>query len=236
MWGLKQTTEWLHALESLFFPHLCAACGSNNIAREEIICFNCIANFPVTGFANQPDNPVEQLFWGRIPVMAACSQYYFTRSSTIQQALHGLKYKGNKEAGLVMGRLLGYSLKQSCRFSNIDAIVPLPLYPKKEESRGYNQAAIIASGIQDMLNIPVILNAVTRERHTDSQTHMNRIERWENVGDVFSLQKPELLEGKKILLTDDVITTGASLEACGGIIIKANIKALYIATLAFADQ
>jgi ComF family protein len=234
--GFRQTTEWLHAFASLFFPHLCAACGSNNIAREDAICFNCIAHFPVTGFANQPDNPIEKLFWGRIPVKAACSQFYFTRSSTIQQALHALKYKGNKEAGLVLGRLLGYSLKQSYRFSNIDAIVPLPLYPKKEKSRGYNQAAIIATGIQEMLHVPVILNAIIRVRHTDSQTHKNRIERWENVGDVFSLQKPELLEGKNILLTDDVITTGASLEACGSAMIKANLKALYIATLAFADQ
>jgi ComF family protein len=234
--GFKQTTEWLHAFGSLFFPHLCAACGSNNIARDEAICFNCMAHFPITGFANHPGNPVEKLFWGRIPVTAACSQFYFTRSSSIQHALHALKYKGNKDAGLVLGRLLGFSMEQSSRFSNIDAIVPLPLYPKKEQSRGYNQAEIIANGIRDVLKIPVITDAVIRTRYTGSQTNKTRIDRWKNVGDVFSLQKPELLKGKNILLTDDVITTGASLEACGETICRANIGALYIATLAFADQ
>jgi ComF family protein len=236
MSGFTQATEWLHAFGSLFFPHLCAGCSSNNIARDEAICFKCIAHFPITGFANQPGNPIEKIFWGRIPVSAACCQFYFTRSSTVQHALHALKYKNNKEAGIVMGRLLGYSLKQSSRFSNIDAIVPLPLYPKKEKSRGYNQAKIIAEGIQEALNIPVITDAVVRIKYTDSQTNKNRIDRWKNVGDVFSLQKPELLKGKKILLTDDVITTGASLEACGEAICEAEIEALYIATLAFADQ
>ncbi len=236
MSGFSQTTEWLHAFGTLFYPHLCAACGSNNIAGDEAICHHCIAHFPLTGFENQAGNPIEKLFWGRIPVTAASSQFYFTRSSTIQNALHALKYKSNKEAGIVMGRLLGYSLKQSNRFRNIDLIVPLPLYPKKEKKRGYNQAGIIAAGIQEVLNLPVITDAVTRIRYTDSQTNKNRIDRWKNVGDVFSLQKPALLRGKNILLTDDVITTGASLEACGESICQAGIGALYIATLAFSDQ
>jgi ComF family protein len=234
--GFKQTTEWLHAFGSVFFPHLCAACGSDNIATDEAICHHCIAHFPLTGFAAQPGNPVEKLFWGRIPVSAACSQFYFTRSSSIQNALHALKYKGNKDAGVVLGRLLGYSLVQSNRFGNIDAIVPLPLYPQKEKSRGYNQAAIIATGMQEVLKIPVITDAISRIRYTDSQTNKNRIDRWKNVGDVFSMQEAALLKGKNILLTDDVITTGASLEACGETLLKANIGELYIATLAFADQ
>ncbi|MGL6268735.1 MAG: ComF family protein [Chitinophagaceae bacterium] len=232
----SQTTEWFHAFCTLFYPHLCAGCGSNNIARDEAICHHCIAHFPVTGFENQQNNPIEKLFWGRIPVTAASSQYYFTRSSTIQNALHALKYKSNINAGMVMGRLLGYSLKQSDRFRNIDLIVPLPLYPKKEKNRGYNQAKIIAAGMQEVMNIPVITDAITRIRYTDSQTNKNRIDRWKNVGDVFSLQKPALLKGKNILLTDDVITTGASLEACGATLCKAEIGKLYIATLAFSDQ
>ncbi len=135
-----------------------------------------------------------------------------------------------------MGRLLGYSLKQSDRFSNIDVIVPLPLYPEKEKSRGYNQATVIAKGVQEILKIPLITDAIARNRYTDSQTNKNRMDRWKNVGGVFSLQKPEVLQAKKILLIDDVITTGASLEACGEVICQAGIKALYIATLAFADQ
>jgi ComF family protein len=234
--ALLHATEWLHAFGTLFFPHLCAGCGSNNIGRDEAICFRCISHFPKTNFAEQPGNPVEKLFWGRIPVSAASSQFYFTRSSTTQSALHALKYKGNKEAGIVMGRLLGHGLKQSDRFSNIDVIVPLPLYPGKEKKRGYNQATIIAKGVQDILKIPLITDAIARNRYTDSQTNKNRIERWKNVGGVFSMRNPESLRAKKILLIDDVITTGASLEACGEAICQAGIKALYIATLAFADQ
>jgi ComF family protein len=234
--ALSQATEWLHAFGALFYPHLCAGCGTNNIGRDEAICVKCISRFPVTGFANQPGNPIEKLFWGRIPVAAACSQFYFTRASTTQYALHALKYKGNKEAGMVMGRLLGYSLRQSDRFSNIDCIVPLPLYPEKERIRGYNQSTVIAKGVQDILKTDLITDAIARNRYTDSQTHKNRIERWKNVGGVFCLQKPESLQGKKILLIDDVVTTGASLEACGEAIGNAGIKALYIATLAFADQ
>jgi ComF family protein len=236
MSGFSQTTEWLHAFGALFFPHLCAGCGSNNIGRDEAICYRCISHFPKTNFASQPGNPIEKLFWGRIPVSAACSQFYFTRSSTTQSALHALKYKGNKEAGIVMGRLLGYSLQQSDRFSNIDGIVPLPLYPEKEKTRGYNQATVIAKGVQEILKVPLITEAIARNRYTESQTNKNRMERWQNVGGVFSLHKPEVLQAKKILLIDDVITTGASLEACGEVICQAGIKALYIATLAFADQ
>ena len=232
----SQAAEWLHAFGAVFFPHLCAGCGSNNIGRDEAICLRCITHFPKTNFADQPGNPVEKLFWGRIPVTAACSQFYFTRSSITQSALHALKYKGNKDAGIVMGRLLGYSLQQSGRFSNIDGIIPLPLYPEKEKTRGYNQATVIAKGVQDILKIPLITDAIARNRYTESQTHKNRIDRWKNVGGVFSLLKPEALQAKKILLIDDVITTGASLEACGEVIFQAGIKALYIATLAFADQ
>lgn len=233
---LSQTAAWLHAFGALFYPHLCAGCGNNNIRRDEAICFQCISRFPATGFADQPGNPIEKLFWGRIPVAAACSQFYFTRASITQHALHALKYKGNKDAGMVMGRLLGYSLQQSERFSNIDCIVPLPLYPEKERIRGYNQSTVIAEGVQDILKTALITDAIVRNRYTDSQTHKNRIDRWKNVGGVFSLQKPESLQGKKILLIDDVITTGASLEACGEAIRDAGIEALYIATLAFADQ
>jgi ComF family protein len=233
---LQQGSEWMYALGSLFFPHLCAGCGNNNIGSDEAICHHCLAHFPVTNFASQPHNPVEKLFWGQLKVTAASSAFYFNRSSGIQHALHELKYKNNKKTGHILGSLLGYSLLEGNRFSNINAIVPLPLYPDKERQRGYNQATIIAEGIQEILNIPLITDAVSRNRHTPSQTRKNRIERWENVDGVFTLKKSTALQGKKILLTDDVVTTGASLEACGEILWQAGIDSLYISTLAFAEQ
>ena len=236
MISLSTTTDWLQSLGSLFYPHLCAGCGNNILSADQSICHRCIAQFPATGFAQQNGNPVEKLFWGRIPVSAACSGFYFTRSSTMQHVLHALKYKDHKDAGRVMGRLMGHLLQQSNRFSNIDVIVPLPLFPDKEIRRGYNQAAIIAEGIQEVLQVPMISDAICRNRYTESQTHKNRIERWENVGGVFSLKDPAKIRQKKILLVDDVVTTGASLEACGSAILQGGIESLYIATVAFADQ
>lgn len=195
-----------------------------------------MASLPETGFAFFAGNPLEKLFYGRLQLKAASSQYYFTRSSLIQSIIHELKYKGNQEVGIEMGKMLGNTLKQSGRFCNIDAIVPLPLFPEKERMRGYNQAEVLGRGIQQILEIPLLRDAVVRNRFTTSQTHKNRMERWQNVEQVFSVARPDLVENKSILLADDVITTGATLEACGNIIKNASKTDLYMASLAFAMQ
>jgi ComF family protein len=226
----------LNALVSLFFPHCCAGCGNDLPISGQQVCVRCMALLPETGFAVIDNNPLEKLFFGRLPLRAASSQYYFSRSSIIQSIIHELKYKGNQDIGIEMGKMIGNTLKQSGRFSNIDAIVPLPLFPEKERLRGYNQAEVLARGIQQILEIPVLRDAVVRNRFTASQTHKNRMERWHNVEQVFSISRPEQLENKNILLTDDVITTGATLEACGNILRKYGNCDIYLASLAFAMQ
>ncbi|HQR00605.1 MAG TPA: phosphoribosyltransferase family protein, partial [Ferruginibacter sp.] len=154
----------------------------------------------------------------------------------LQHLIHQLKYKGNQDIGKYLGELTGMSLQNSARFQTLDAIIPLPLYPEKERKRGYNQAAVIAEGISSVLNIPVINAVVIRSHATETQTRKHRTERWENVNRSFRITDPQQLAGKHVLLVDDVITTGATLEACGEVILETPSSKLSIATLAYAPK
>lgn len=165
--------------------------------------------------------------------MSAAAQFYFTKDSLMQKLIHQFKYKGNKELGLQMGRMMGEKLKQSERFY-ADALIPLPLFPAKEKRRGYNQAAVLCEGIAEIMKLPVIKNAVIRPQHTETQTKKGRIERWKNIEGKFLLSRPELLRNKSLLLVDDVITTGATIEACGMEILKAGKIKLSVAALCYS--
>lgn len=182
------------------------------------------------------NNPVEKIFQGRIEICAATSGFYFTKGMLIQSLIHQLKYKGNKEIGLYLGNIMGKSLLESDRFSDIDVLVPLPLFPHKEHKRGYNQSTILCNGMSEVMEIPVITGNVIRKRFTQTQTKKHRLERWENVEGSFDVLDKQQLIGKHVLLVDDVITTGATLEACGAEILKVNNVQLSIATLAIASK
>ena len=199
-----------------------------------MLCLQCLANMPATGFAAYTDNPVTKLFTGRLPVEQATAQYYFTKRSLMQQLLHDFKYRSNKELGYYLGELMGKDMQQSEWFATVDAIVPLPLFTAKEKQRGYNQAGILCKGIAAEWHIPVLKNVVIRKEHTESQTKKSRVQRWQNMEDRFEVIDEKSIAGKHILLVDDVITTGATLEACGRAILKAKDVRLSIATLCFA--
>jgi ComF family protein len=154
----------------------------------------------------------------------------------MQHLMHQFKYKGNKELGLQLGRLMGNALKSASRFSEIDALIPLPLFPSKEKKRGYNQATVLCDGMAEILNIPVLNNVITRPQHTETQTKKGRIERWRNIEGKFQLIDPLKIQNKHVLLVDDVITTGATLEACGNELLKADNVKLSIATLCKAEK
>ncbi|HXS55915.1 MAG TPA: phosphoribosyltransferase family protein [Hanamia sp.] len=219
----------------LFYPHNCIGCGSDVIDKENFICLECINELPYTNFAMHANNPVEKKFWGKIALTSAMSLFYFSKVSIIQNIIHEFKYGGNREAGHYLGRLIGQSIANSNRF-DIDIIIPIPLFKKKEKQRGFNQAAVLCKGISEVMNTVVLQNIVTRVVHTETQTKKHRAERWQNVEKSFSVTKPELLEGKHVLLVDDVITTGSTLEACGSQILKVNGARLSIATLAMASS
>lgn len=220
----------------LFYPHVCTGCGSDLLKENNLLCLHCINDLPYTNFATHNNNPVEKIFWGRIPVTAAHSEFYFTKESLLQHLIHQLKYKNNTAIGFYMGQIMGKSLLASNRFNNIDYLVPLPLYPDKEHKRGYNQAAVICNGMSDIMKVPVLTGNAARQRFTETQTRKHRTERWENVEGSFVIKDPVALRGKNILLVDDVITTGATIEACGSMLLQIEGVQLYIATLAHAAK
>ena len=224
----------LHSLTSLFFPKLCAGCGNDLFGKEEVLCIACIDKLPVTNFHSHSANPVEKIFWGRLPLASASSYLYFTKDSLLQQLLHLFKYDGNKALGFYLGRCMGKSFLESNRF-NVDALIPLPLHPVKEKRRGYNQATILCEGIAEIMQIPILKNSVIRPTVTETQTHKNRIERWQNIEGKFMLADPETVNNKHVLLIDDVVTTGATLEACGKQLLAADGVRLSIATLAYTS-
>ena len=229
-------TDILSPLVHLFYPHICTSCGSDVIQDNNLLCLKCINDLPHTNFAMHANNPVEKIFWGRLPVSAAMSEFYFTKGTIIQTLIHELKYKSNKEIGSFLGSLMGKSLINNNRFHKIDVIIPLPLFAEKEFKRGYNQATVLCNGIAEVMNIPVNKNNVTRVKFTETQTKKNRTERWENVASSFKIINAGEIENKHILLVDDVITTGATMEACGAEILKIPNTKLSIATLAFASK
>jgi len=219
-----------------FYPHTCIGCGSDIIEKENFLCLECINELPHTNFALHSNNPLEKFFWGRMPVTSGMSEFYFSKASAIQNCIHEFKYKGNIKLGLYLGRMMGKSILNSNRFSNIDLLIPLPLFTRKEFKRGFNQSSILCNGINEITNIPVMVNNVIRIKATETQTKKGRIERWENVEKSFSVADAETLKGKHVLLVDDVITTGATIEACGSQILKVEDTKLSIASLAFATR
>jgi len=220
----------------LFYPQICNGCGSDLLSDNQLLCLLCINQLPHTNFAQHANNPLEKIFWGRIPLTSAHSEFYFAKETLIQELIHQLKYKGNQDIGYFLGQLMGNSLLNSNRFKNIDFLIPLPLFPEKERKRGFNQATVICNGISAQMNIPVMKDNVIRRRFTETQTKKHRTERWENVADSFQVKDHTLLSDKNILLVDDVVTTGATLEACGlAIAQSANVK-LSVATLSMATK
>jgi len=220
----------------LFYPQICTGCGSDLISKNSLLCINCIDELPHTNFALHENNPIEKIFAGRITINAAHSEFYFSKGQLIQHLIHLLKYKNNKDAGYYLGEIMGNTLLRSGRFSNINYLIPMPLYPDKEFKRGYNQAEIICQGIQKSTLIPVLSNNVVRKRPTETQTRKHRAERWQNVDGSFFVNNPLIIKGKSVLLVDDVITTGASLEACGKVILQVPGSSLSFASLAHASK
>jgi ComF family protein len=230
---IKTLNSYLNQFTHLFFPHVCEGCGNDIIEDGSLLCVECLSNLPETSFIGERNNPVEKIFYGRIQIEAAGSAFYFTKHSLLQHLILELKYHGKKEIGFYLGKLLGYRLAQTSRFNSVDAIIPLPLNPRKERKRGYNQAAIIAEGIAAIWQKQVQKNSVQRLVFTETQTHKNRIARWQTMEGVFENVDKEALANKHLLLVDDIVTTGATLEACGEKLLEVPGTILSIATVAY---
>jgi ComF family protein len=219
---------------SLFYPNICTGCNNPLVGGEHQICLNCLADLPVTGFEEKIDNPVAKVFWGRVEITYATAFCRFDKGGKFQHMLHQLKYKGNKEVGIKLGAMYGYRLIQTSFYQEIDAIIPVPLHPKKERARGFNQSIEIGKGMAEAMGKPLITNNLIRDIHTESQTRKGRFERWENVSGIFKVRNENELVGKHLLLIDDVVTTGATLEACSQVLLKIPNVKVSISTLATA--
>jgi ComF family protein len=228
-------SKYAQGILSLFYPDLCLACQSNMPVKEDILCVKCQLKLPKTKFHLQKENAFTERFWGRLPLHAAASLYRFTKGGHVQHLIHQLKYKGKKDVGLKLGQHYGEQLKTTPLFQDIDLIIPVPLHPKKKHKRGYNQSSLIARGLSEAMEIPWADKGLVRTAFTDTQTQKSRIERLENVQSAFAVPEASMLHGKHILLVDDVITTGATLEICALKILALSNTKVSMVTLAFAD-
>ncbi|CAM4126124.1 comF family protein [Pedobacter westerhofensis] len=219
---------------NLIFPDLCNACGQQLYHGEQQICTACLYDLPYTDFHVYAENAVAKLFYGRIRCQWAMAMLYFRKGTKAQRLVHQLKYRSQPDLGFRLGALLGEKLAVQPG-EKPDLIIPVPLHPKKERSRGYNQSRMIADGISSVLHIPVGSTQLNRLRATGTQTKRNRYDRYQNMQSVFSLAGTAELRGKHVLLVDDVITTGATLEACGQVLLEGGVAKLSIAALAFAE-
>lgn len=205
--------KYLSGIAALVFPEICRGCGEwPGIGRTEL-CRRCESELPRTWFEKVPGNPVEQIFWGRANVEFATSLFFYRKGEMLQQIIHRLKYKRDKNAGIYLGRLAGRVLLKEALSEKIDCILPVPLHHKKQRIRGYNQSQIIARGIHEITKHPVNSESIIRTVHSESQTRRGRYERWQNVEGIFKVLQPHLFQNKHVLILDDVITTGATIEA-----------------------
>jgi len=231
---MNRIVEYLSDFWFLLFPKNCEACGRSLSRGEDVLCFGCLYELPRTNFCKVLDNPIMQLFEGRIKLERATALFLFQKGSRFRNLLHSLKYNHKPEIGVLLGKELGAEMNVSGNFSDIDFIVPVPLHPNREKKRGYNQSERIAAGISAVTKIPVLRGVLVRNSDTQTQTKMNKEERWQNVSGKFVLMDTDILKGKHVLLVDDVLTTGATTESCGIVLLSVEGLKLSIAVLARA--
>jgi len=220
----------------LIYPKLCLSCLEATPAPDHILCVSCQYELVPTTTHLEQDNEVVEKFWGRIPIAAGAAMYTFTKAGKVQRLIHQLKYKGKQEVGLHLGRTYGRLLMASPLFRRVQVIVPVPLHQKKLKLRGYNQSDSFAEGLSETTQIPWKRNGLKRVIHSKSQTQKTREERFKNVEEVFQVEDVESLKGKHILLVDDVLTTGATLEVCASKLLELPNTKVSIAVIAIAKN
>lgn len=221
-------------LLDLIYPNLCFICGETLLKSESHICLSCLNNIPRTNYHLLTDNPVEKRFWGKAPIFRGTSFFFFQKGSPFQKLLHELKYKGNKEIGEILGLYAAAELLNSPDFCSIDIIIPIPLHPKRFAQRGYNQSEWIGKGLSAVLDKPQDTNTLKRVKQTTTQTKKSVFERFENTEGIFELSGAKELEGKHLLLIDDVLTTGSTLNAAINTLLNIPNVKISIFTLAIA--
>ncbi|MCC8036422.1 MAG: ComF family protein [Rikenellaceae bacterium] len=219
----------------LFFPPACAGCGKAVTEGAGFMCPACRLDIPLTYTWEMGENPVKEKFAGRLIVENACAFFYYVHGSRYRDLIHDFKYAGSWKTARQMGLWFGSCLAESGLYGTVDLVMPVPLHRRKLLKRGYNQAEYIAEGIAAALSTDISAGNLVRRRHGKSQTKVEGGERWDNIRGAFHVRRPGELEGRHILLVDDVLTTGATLTACGETILRSTDNTtLSIAALATA--
>ncbi|HMB99793.1 MAG TPA: phosphoribosyltransferase family protein [Flavobacteriaceae bacterium] len=222
-------------LIDLFFPKVCYSCSNLLTDYEKYVCTNCRHDLPVTNFHFNNDDYVLKIFYGRAKIEQATALLRFKKKGIVQQLLHNLKYRGYEDIGLFLGDWLGEELKTIEDYKTIDTVIPVPLHKQKLKKRGYNQVAKFGKHIAQALNCQYLDNVLIKVTHTESQVFKGRFARWNNSDEIFTIQNKHLIEGKHILLVDDIITTGATIESCVNVLNQAQNLKISVASMAIAD-
>jgi len=218
----------------LCFPNLCVGCQRVLLQSEFVLCLHCTLALPETGYHLLANQPAAQRFMGRIPYSHVTAYAHFVPDGLLQHLLHQLKYKNRQDVGVFLGQQLGLNLLETTWIQDVDALVPVPLHPKKEALRGYNQSLLIAQGIHQITQIPIHTSLLLRQRNTPSQTNKTRIERVNNMSQAFICPEGSLHNTQHILIIDDMLTTGATIEACALAILAEKRIKISIATIGIA--
>jgi len=230
---INRITQVLQDFVSLFFPNYCFACEDSLVKGEEIICTRCLLEMPKTDFHIHRENEFYLKLYGRVPVKCVLALFKFSKNSRVQQLLHTLKYQNRPEIGVKLGRYYGSILEHGYR-GEFDLVIPVPLHKNRQRQRGYNQSAEFGKGLAETMGIVFDDDILERITTTETQTKKTKLLRWKNVKHVFNVRNPDRLSGKRVLLVDDVITTGATLESCAEKILEHRVQALSIACIAAA--
>lgn len=222
-------------IQRLFYPHVCALCKAALVKSEQGLCAHCISILPRARFISFVENPVHQAFRGRVPVRQAGSFLTFRSGGMVQELLHQIKYRDNTGLAQAMGHYYGSALLTS-GFVLPEILLPVPLHPAKLRQRGYNQSEVFAEGLAERLGIKLVSNGLFRRYFTGTQTKKSRWDRWQNVDSVFALKNPERFLGKAVAVVDDVVTTGATLESCISVLLKAKVQSIDVLTIAYAKE
>ena len=212
----------------LLYPNLCVSCLEKSLGKDQLLCVLCSIEIPFTDHFENQENKVVEHFYGRIPIVHGSALLHFAKNSKVRNMLYNFKYEGMKEIGIMLGEALGRKLKESHFFSEIELIIPVPIHDDKRQRRGFNQSEIIAQGLLQICNIPYSPNVLVKLFDTETQTHKNRNQRMDNVQNTLGINNKEMIRGKNILLIDDVITTGATLEAAGKTLLENGAQSISV--------
>ncbi len=222
-------------LINLFFPKVCLSCNHVLLDNEIYVCTNCRHDLPVTNYHLDDSDQVKKVFYGRVRLEKATALLRFQKKGIVQQLIHNLKYKGHQEIGTFLGAWLGDELKNIDDYKDIDLVIPVPLHKRKLRKRGYNQVTFFSEEIANSMNIENLASVLVKVSDTASQVNKSRLARWNSNNETFAIQNLNLIDNKHVLLVDDIITTGATIEACTNQLLKAKNVKISVATMAIVE-